>query len=241
MSTPILYPDGLLELILLTSATYPAGFSHALYSQWRGAVRVITTEYLAFLVLPFAVVGPVAWALCPGLFPLSDWVRHSDPVWILVALCLVPVALLMEYLVGAVSLFVASGGRGPLLRPFSLATLWNRRLSWLDFLFLGMVVVGEEIFYRAIWLMGLHSLLGLPLTLALPLSALAYGLNHLAFGPGAVFTKTLTGMLYGTLFLLGHQNLLLPILAHALQNVVLLLISQRAFYSQQQGSTYRNK
>lgn len=244
MSTPTLYPDAVLEGILMASACYPAGFSHALYTQWKGPVRAISTDYLAFLVVPFVAVGTVACALRPDLLPLLTWIHvtwiHGLNVrLILAAILLVPLALGIEYLIGLLLVFFASGGRGPLLRRVTLPSFWSRRLSVADYLLLGLVVVGEEIFYRGLWLGALHTTFGMPIIAALIVSSLAYGLNHLAFGPTSVGTKAVSGALYGGLYLMGHENLLLPILAHGLQNLTLLLATahQTARQDSQQPPT----
>jgi membrane protease YdiL (CAAX protease family) len=63
----------------------------------------------------------------------------------------------------------------------------------------------------------------LDLTLALLISSVIFGLNHLYEGIHGVVGSALAGFLFGLLFLLGG-NLLLPIVVHALVDLRALVI-----------------
>jgi hypothetical protein len=54
------------------------------------------------------------------------------------------------------------------------------------------------------------------------LTAAGYGLNHLYFGALTVFQKTVTGVLFGALFLACGHSLLVPVTAHVVQNLLVL-------------------
>jgi uncharacterized protein len=95
-----------------------------------------------------------------------------------------------------------------------------------DHLLLASIAVGEEVFYRMIWLGALLAL-GFPAALAIVISSLAYGLNHLRFGGISVASKTVTGCIYGSLYLLGGQSIWLPIVTHILQNLTLFQMAGR--------------
>lgn len=84
--------------------------------------------------------------------------------------------------------------------------------------------VCEETLFRGFMLHYLHVLpWTLNLTLALLISSVIFGLNHLYEGIHGVIGSALAGFLFGLLFLLGG-NLLLPIIVHALVDLRALVI-----------------
>ncbi|HZF13041.1 MAG TPA: CPBP family glutamic-type intramembrane protease [Thermoanaerobaculia bacterium] len=209
MSTPNLYLDGL----ILAAAAYPSGFSYSLFTLRRPAPGEVSVPFLATLVLPYLAVALAVLALRPGLL---SWTGAPAPFF-LAAVLLAPFALAVEYGIHAVAARLATG-RFP--RGITLPGFWRRGPSPAGGLLLVLIVVGEEILYRQLWLGALHGSLGLALPLALLASALAYGLNHLAFGATSVVAKTVTGLLLGGLYLAGG-SLWPPIVAHGLQNLAL--------------------
>ncbi|MCW3051457.1 MAG: amino terminal protease family protein [Chthonomonadales bacterium] len=215
MSIPTLCLDGL----ILASASNPSGFSYSLYTQRRGPLREVTTAFLALLVLPYVLVGAFLWDIHP------EWISFRSISLPLLALALltVPVALLLEYAIHALASY-RPGSR--LIRKITIQSVWNRRLTPTEYLLLGLVVIGEEIFYRCVWLSILQHEFGVPLLIALGISSLAYGLNHLAFGTTTVLSKTVSGCLYGALYLLSGHNVLVPIITHCLQNIALFQIGK---------------
>jgi membrane protease YdiL (CAAX protease family) len=104
-------------------------------------------------------------------------------------------------------------------------SFWNCPLGVADHLLLALVAVGEEIFYRLIWIAVMLSF-GLSMPLALVISSVAYGFNHLSFGGLSVFSKSVTGLCYGALYLLGGQSIILPVVTHVLQNFTLLRLTR---------------
>jgi membrane protease YdiL (CAAX protease family) len=62
---------------------------------------------------------------------------------------------------------------------------------------------------------------------ALGVTSVVYGLNHLYFGWLAVLQKTLTGVGLGLLFIYSGYSILVPIIAHATQNLVVQLLPRR--------------
>jgi membrane protease YdiL (CAAX protease family) len=214
MNTPTLY----LDLIILAAAAYPSGFSNSLFTSWRGEPREASTRFLRLLALPYPVIVLAVWAVRPEML---SWRATTAPL-IAAAVLLAPLALLIEYGIHALALYRASGS---FPRGLALQGFWRRRFSPIDHLLIGTVAIGEEILYRGIWFSVLLSF-GLPTLAALLLSSLAYGLNHLSFGSRSVMSKTVTGMLYCALYIVGGQSLWLPIISHVLQNILLLALAK---------------
>ncbi|MGZ5442617.1 MAG: CPBP family glutamic-type intramembrane protease [Thermoanaerobaculia bacterium] len=214
MSTHTLY----LDFVILASAAYPSGLSYSLFTALRGHPARITTGLLATLLLPFAAVVPAVWLLRPSLFVF----RVPAPAMLAVAVLTVPVALLGESLVQAIAVWRATG---VFPRRIELHGLWQNRLSLLDHVLVVLIASGEEMFFRMIWL-GAMIAGGVPAGLALAVSSVAYGLNHMFAGGTAAVAKSITGLLYGALYLLGGGSVLLPIVAHVLQNAALFSLTR---------------
>jgi membrane protease YdiL (CAAX protease family) len=215
MSSPTLYRD----CLILASATYPSGFSYSLYTLRRAPPEEVSISFLGCLALPYVAVALAVWSVRPELLAF-----RGAPVPLLVpAALLAAVALALEYGLQAVPWYRAHG-RWP--RGITLQRFWHRGMSPASHLLLGVVVVGEEVFYRQIWLDSLQGPFGITAPLALAVSSLAYGCNHLAFGAPAVVTKTATGLLYGGLYLLGGRSVWLPIVTHGMQNLLLWTLAR---------------
>jgi hypothetical protein len=214
MNTPTLY----LDLIILASAAYPSGFSNSLFTSWKGAPREASTGFLWVLALPYPVIVLAVWFARPELLV---W-RGTTAAFVAAAVLLGALALLVEYGIHALASY-RRYGKFP--RGIALPGLWRRRFSTTDHLLTGMIMVGEEFLYRGIWFSVLLSL-GLPTLAAVGISSLAYGLNHLAFGSTSVISKTVTGLLYCTLYFAGGQSLWLPIVSHVLQNILLFYLTK---------------
>ena len=215
MSIPTLY----LDFLILASSVYPSGFSYSLFTLTRRNARVITTAFLALLVLPYLLVALGVWFARPELLIF----RGANALLLLLALFTALLALIIEYGIHAAAVY-ATTGRVP--GTITVQRFWQRGLTSKDHLLLLLIAVGEEILYRMIWFGVLHYSFQLPVGAAVAISSLAYGLNHLAFGFVSVVSKTITGAIYCLLYLLGGQSVLLPILAHAVQNVVLFQLTK---------------
>jgi CAAX protease family protein len=215
MNTPTLY----LDCVILASTTYPSGLSYSLFYTWKKDVGGVSTGLLALLTLPYLAVIPAVWFLVPGLLVL----RGTTLPMLAAAVLVAPPALVIEYLVTAL-LEYQPGVK--FARKLTIQRDWRDRFSFADQSLLVLVAVGEEVFYRMIWLHTMM-LLGLGAPLAVAVSSLAYGINHLGFGWNSVVSKSVTGCIYAALYLLGRESIWLPIVAHILQNFLLFQITRR--------------
>jgi membrane protease YdiL (CAAX protease family) len=67
---------------------------------------------------------------------------------------------------------------------------------------------------------------GSQIGLVIALCAFVYALNHITFGPGSVVAKLPTGLIYTLLFYFSGLSIVIPILAHATQNLALLTLAR---------------
>jgi membrane protease YdiL (CAAX protease family) len=169
-------------------------------------------------MLPYAAIVLAVWAVRPELF---SWRGTTVPL-VVAAVVLAPLALLIEYGIHALASYRVNG---TFPRGIAVQAFWRRRLSPTDHLLVGTVAVGEEILYRGIWI-GVLLSFGLPTLVAAGISSVAYGINHLAFGRTSVIAKTVTGLLYCSLYLVGGKSIWLPILSHCLQNTMLFFLTK---------------
>jgi len=112
------------------------------------------------------------------------------------------------------------------LKSFSyfFPATWTERRWWV---FVAITAgICEEVVFRGFMLHYLHVFpWTLNLTLALLISSVIFGLNHLYQGAGGVAGTAIVGILFGLLFLL-TGNLLLPIIFHVVMDLRLLAILQ---------------
>jgi len=212
-------PTPYLDWVIVASAAYPSGLGYSVYAGLWGTPRHVSSLLLGMLALPFVVVVPAVSVLRPGLIDAGP-----SPAWLIAAaVVLAPVALLCEFAIHGVAAWRATGA---FPRAIAVHGFWRGRLAPQGHLLLAIIAIGEECFYRAIW-MGVLIASGVAVPAALAISSLAYGVNHLSFGGASVVSKTVTGFLYGALYLAGGLNIALPILTHVLQNAVLLGVTGR--------------
>lgn len=207
-----------LEVIILAAVVWPSGFGYSLYAAWRGRPQMATTALLAVLTVPFLAVVPVVWMLRPGIFVFAP----PKMSYLGLAVILAPIALLIEYVVQALALFLREG---TFRRRVAIHSFWQSRLPPRDHFLMATIGVGEELFYRMIWC-GVLASMSVPLGWALVISSIAYGVNHLAFGPISAMSKTITGVLYGSLYLFGG-SIWPSIIMHVLQNLTLFAVTAK--------------
>lgn len=90
-----------------------------------------------------------------------------------------------------------------------------------------LVAIAEEVIFRGVGIYLLTGTLGAPIAMAVVITALAYGLNHLYFGWLTVLQKCITGIVLGGLFVAAGYSVLVPMVAHVVQNLVVLLVLPR--------------
>ncbi len=229
MSTPTPFLDG----VLLLAGSYPAGFGHTLFSLGWTNPTSARRAFLSFQVLPYLLIASGMAVVRPDLISFVT----PGILGLVAAVAVAPLLLAVEYLLtlmgnqpgehtetqreegarSALSSFLRSLSSA---RPV-LPELWQERLSWVEHGLLTLIVIGEEIVYRGIWL-GVLRAAGLPAPIALLGSALAYGINHIALGRQVLVAKTVSGCAYGALYLAAGETLWVPCLLHGTQNFLLL-------------------
>ncbi len=194
-----------LSLLVLVSTAFPAQAFRLTYA--RPQPRRLRPD-LGFALAVLMVAG-----LAIAVSPVRELFRLPvEPRWYLYAAGVGIAAPFAEYLVGLIAL-----RRLVPLRTHDLAG--KGPLALLAVL---VAAIAEEMVFRGVFLPVLSQLV--PVLVALGVAAVVYGLNHLYFGWLAVVQKTLTGVALGILFVYSGYSVLVPIAAHALQNLIVLVL-----------------
>jgi membrane protease YdiL (CAAX protease family) len=216
-----------LSVLVLLCAAFPAQIFELANSTGRGgtgtsgsaprrpgraaAGPLVVAGALVAMAALVAALAPMRWALPP-----VDWRWYAAAV---AFGCLAPV---LEWAVGAAPVAI----RHRRLAGIGLHRLAGARSVW-AVLAVVVVAAAEEVLFRGVGLHMLERVLGWPVAAALGVTSVVYGLNHLYFGALTIAQKTVTGVGFGLLYLLGGHNVLVPLVAHALQNVVVLTMLPR--------------
>ncbi len=170
---------------------------------------------MLMLLLPIIVICLVVWILIPELL----YFNIPSPGLITLALLVVPLALMIEIAVPTVTRYLQTGN---FPKQLKLQQFWQKKFNPGYYFLLFAIAVAEEFLYRQICFGIFEHYFNFPLWSVLVITSLMYGLNHLFFGLSAVFTKTLMGLIYGSLYIFGDHSILLPIIAHTLQNYIMI-------------------
>jgi membrane protease YdiL (CAAX protease family) len=107
--------------------------------------------------------------------------------------------------------------------------LTGQRSGWRWALLLGALIavaIGEEILWRGYLIRHLHEAFQLPVSLAVLLAGLSFGLNHFYFGLRNVLFKTFAGCVWGCLYL-WTASLWTVIVSHAVYDGLVWLRLRR--------------
>jgi membrane protease YdiL (CAAX protease family) len=151
------------------------------------------------------------------------WIRYlADGVLVIyMGLILLPVAVAIWKNVTKRPRKYSSADAMKSLSYFLPATWTERR--WYAFLCITAGIC-EEVLFRGFLQHYLHAFpFSLNLTLALLISAVIFGLQHLYLGAGGAASIAVSGLLFGLMFLL-TGNLLLPVVFHSAMDLRMLLL-----------------
>jgi len=170
---------------------------------------------------PLFTISPSAGEI-PWLLP-HPWVHYVMEA-LIVILFIITVALPIGMIIWKKLTKRPRKYSAAALKSFSyfFPATWTERRWWV---FVAITAgICEEIIFRGFVLHYLHVFpWTLNLTLALLISSVIFGFNHLYQGAGGVAGTAIVGFLFGLLFLL-TGNLLLPIIFHGVMDLRLLAI-----------------
>lgn len=209
-----------LNLIILIATIAPTSFTYSLASVFRNRNEQTSADNssLLFLLTTLAMTICSIAILRPDIFVIHTITQS----FLIISIIGAVLCIFIEYSLNAGLLYLSTG-RVP--KQITLHQYWKGFPLGLLFLTL-LIAVGEEMLYRLVWFEILINQFKAPLVITLFLSSLCYGLNHLFFGYVNVLSKFVCGLVYGALYVAGGYSIAAPIIAHVLQNLLLIILAK---------------
>lgn len=214
------YPiQSLKTAMVLAMLCLPIGFGVNVSYFLSGAIKrkKISTSYLG-LIISYSTILAVA-VLTRIVHP--EWVRiRLDVLGIMTATVLGIVCICIEYLAGVLLTLFFTRQRVFKLSVHSVYSDTQKADMW-DVVFIGVFVILEELVFRTAVI---NILFGLEFpTVAIVVIAISvFALNHVQWGLFALIQKMFSGCVFVLLYLLFDYNILIPVIAHCVQNYTLL-------------------
>lgn len=214
------YPiQSLKTAMVLAMLCLPIGLGVNVSYFLSGAIKrkKISTSYLG-LIISYSTILAVA-VLARIVHP--EWVRiRLDVLGIMTATVLGIVCICIEYLAGVLLTLFFTRQRVFKLSVHSVYSDTQKADMW-DVVFIGVFVILEELVFRTAVI---NILFGLEfLTVAIVVIAISvFALNHVQWGLFALIQKMFSGCVFVLLYLLFDYNILIPVIAHCVQNYTLL-------------------
>lgn len=214
------YPiQSLKTAMVLAMLCLPIGLGVNVSYFLSGAIKrkKISTSYLG-LIISYSTILAVA-VLARIVHP--EWVRiRLDVLGIMTATVLGIVCICIEYLAGVLLTLFFTRQRVFKLSVHSVYSDTQKADMW-DVVFIGVFVILEELVFRTAVI---NILFGLEFpTVAIVVIAISvFALNHVQWGLFALIQKIFSGCVFVLLYLLFDYNILIPVIAHCVQNYTLL-------------------
>ena len=214
------YPiQSLKTAMVLAMLCLPIGLGVNVSYFLSGAIKrkKISTSYLGLIISYSTIlaVGVLARIVHP------EWVRiRLDVLGIMTATVLGIVCICIEYLAGVLLTLFFTRQRVFKLSVHSVYSDTQKADMW-DVVFIGVFVILEELVFRTAVI---NILFGLEFpTVAIVVIAISvFALNHVQWGLFALIQKMFSGCVFVLLYLLFDYNILIPVIAHCVQNYTLL-------------------
>ena len=217
------YPTPPLEnMLLLMAVVFPTGFGANITALLSAKPQRSLAGSLVGMIIAYALLGAAAMWVAPH--HALQFQRPVAPIYYLAAILAGGLCILLEYSVGVVLVSLRSRTWVIRMTVHSSYTSASRVGLW-DIAAVLVFVIVEEWVLRQMLFSVLQSF-GLQIGLVIALCAAIYALNHITFGLGSVVAKLSSGLIYTLLFFVSGFSIVIPILAHATQNLALLTLSR---------------
>jgi uncharacterized protein len=204
------------EIILLCALTFPGGLSVIIPRAKKNTYFYTILGNVVINVLLIALVLPIARE---QYFYLNVPPAYMYPIALLVGL----LCIILEYAVGAIQ-FVIKNKKLP---DYRVHAFYDIKVAPALIALIIVLVVCEELILRQFMFTIFYNTIGLGLLLTVLVCAFIYSLNHLYFGVNTLVQKFVSGLVYTLLFYFSGSSVVVPIIAHSVQNLTLLFLSSR--------------
>lgn len=221
MSIPTLCLSLLCLLLLVYPGAMPSILSNMLYGKKRYMYDKKKISFwifnvgIYFLITILIVIQP----------EYSLIIRPVNNSWLWV------VSLIMPFLIIGIELMVGviiSAVSGKKISKLSVDERIGKEKFFVKVAVL-IVAAGEEVVFRGLGYEILCQNIMLSETSFLVISAFLYGINHIHEGFEVFLEKIVSGAIFGILFLASEKSVIVPLIAHVLENVIIIVWSRRAY------------
>ncbi|WP_198527700.1 CPBP family intramembrane glutamic endopeptidase [Ruminiclostridium josui] len=145
----------------------------------------------------------------------------SEFIWYIMAIISAPVLIAIELAVGGIMLRLLKIK----VKGISINANWSR-ISVFGCILTVLLAIIEELIYRQLWSTVIIDNLNWGIGAFVFISSVVYGLNHLYYGFTTFLQKTISGIIFAVIFLLSGGCILVPLIAHSLQNIIILIMGR---------------
>ena len=136
--------------------------------------------------------------------------------WYPISIIIIPVIIALEILV-SIAIIKIKGKKIKKISFWGAKNNINNKMIIYSLL----IALGEEVIFRKVWFDILGSQFEINICIVLLVTSIVYGFNHLFMGNKIIIQKTISGIIYGMLYILSG-SIIIPIITHCLQNLIVL-------------------
>jgi len=233
----MIYPIQSLETaMILTILCLPIGLGVNVSYFLSGVMKrkKISTNYLG-LIISYSSILIIAFF--SGIVHLKFIHIWPNVLGILAAIMSGIGCICIEYFVGVLMTFVSTG---QWVSKFSVHSVYSetKKIDIWDIMSVGAFVILEELIFRMSIINVLFEL-KVPLVLIAIIAIFVFALNHSQWGLFTIIQKLFSGCIFVILYLMFDNNILIPIIAHCVQNYTLLWLSRSERFAMVGGGNIR--
>lgn len=212
MSTHILCLNILILLVTLSPVMCAQTIMYIINN---GVIDYSMEKFLKILEAVLIIVILLSAALKIDIFMIN---LPKQNYWYLVGLISVVVILVIEVLISYIIICLS----GKSVSGITLITTWKK--ASIKVIGLSVIVaLLEEVIFRQIWFSILIKEFKMNIILVIIISGFIYAMNHGFLGKKVLMQKFVTGIIYGCLFYFSGNCVIIPVIAHCVQNSVILM------------------
>lgn len=185
--------------------------------------KKLSIDYLG-MIISYASI--LLFSFLSGVGRPLDTGFDLDVFGILVAIVAGLLCICIEYLVGVLLTFCSTKRW---ILKISVHSVYSdaRKIDLWDILAVGAFVILEEFVFRSAIINALSEL-ELSVALIVGIAIIVFALNHVHWGLFVFIQKLFSGCVFVLLYVFFGYNIIIPIVAHLIQNFTLLWLSRRA-------------
>ncbi|MEB7954576.1 CPBP family intramembrane glutamic endopeptidase [Enterococcus faecalis] len=221
----ICHTQFLKTILVLVTLCLPIGLGVNLSYFISSAVKKkkLSIDYLG-MIISYSII--LVLSILSGVGRPFDTNYKFDVLAIFVAIAAGLLCIGVEYLIGVLMTFHTTKRWIFKISVHSVYSDTKKLDAW-DVLAVGTFVLLEEFVFRSAIINVLFEF-GLPQVLVVSIAIIIFALNHVHWGLFVFIQKLFSGCIFVLLYVLFGRNIVIPVIAHLVQNFALLWLSRRA-------------